>query len=382
MARIVPLTPTVDLTQRRGQVRFRSRVRNAARHVFTLDLYSHLRERHPETHVGWWRFPLAEGESENTIGIDLTTIGPTSLWKEEASGREWALDSWSNPEYVFDPIIGIQLVLRSEKDRVIENRFVAGKVADPEVLRSYYQRVHATHGYTPVEPFLFELHEAMLRRLSKLFSRHIPRGGRVLDAGCGRSLFTEIRPAWPFTIVAADVDFDLLSARKAEFPAPRWTVTGACPLPYRDASFDALFAGELIEHLGDPRAALAEFGRVLKPGGGILILTTPNRKRLANVADRSERPYSPDHLSELSFDEARNLLIQEGFEVLRATGVYIELLLNWLSPLPKLDRLQRRWNKRWATPLMRLLFAGGALAPRYALDLIFVARRKTGSAAR
>ena len=42
MARIVPLTPTVDLTQRRGQVRFRSRVRNAARHVFTLDLYSHV----------------------------------------------------------------------------------------------------------------------------------------------------------------------------------------------------------------------------------------------------------------------------------------------------------------------------------------------------
>ena len=29
--------------------------------LFTLDLYSHLRERHPETHVGWWRFALPEG---------------------------------------------------------------------------------------------------------------------------------------------------------------------------------------------------------------------------------------------------------------------------------------------------------------------------------
>ncbi|MBN2370509.1 MAG: class I SAM-dependent methyltransferase [Vicinamibacteria bacterium] len=381
MARITPLTPTIDLTRRRGKLGFRSRLRHAHRHVFTLDLYSHLREKHPETHVGWWRFPLPEGESETTIGIDLTSIGPDSLWKEGPIGRESALDSWSNPEYAFDPIIGIQLVLRSAKGRVVENRFVAGRIADPDVLRSYYHRVHAAHGYTPTEPFLFELHEAMLRRLSGLFSLHIPRGGRVLDAGCGRSLFTEIRPDWPFTIVAADVDYDLLAARKSVFPALRWTVSEASPLPYRDGAFDALFAGELIEHLDDPSAALAEFGRVLKPGG-VLILTTPNRLRLANVADRSERPYSPDHLSELSFDETRDLLIREGFEILRATGVYIELLLNWLSALPKLDRLQRRWNKRWAIPLMRLLFSAGALAPRYALDLIFVARRKTGSAPR
>jgi hypothetical protein len=114
---------------------------------------------------------------------------------------------------------------------------------------------------------------------------------------------------------------------------------------------------------------------VLRPGG-TLILTTPNRRRLANVADGSERPYSPDHLSELSYDEVRSLLAAEGFEVLHATGLHLELLLNWLSPLPKLDRLQRRWNRRWAVPLMRLLLAAGGLAPRYALDLIFVARKR------
>ena len=75
----------------------------------------------------------------------------------------------------------------------------------------------------------------------------------------------------------------------------RWLVADAHPLPFRDAAFDALFAGELIEHLPDPRPALAEFRRVLRPGGA-LILTTPNRLRLANLADGSERPYSPDHL--------------------------------------------------------------------------------------
>ena len=165
-----------------------------------------------------------------------------------------------------------------------------------------------------------------------------------------------------------------LERRKAEFPAVRWVVGDAHPLPFRDAAFDGLFAGELIEHLPDPEAGVEEFRRVLRPGG-TLVLTTPNRRRLANVVDRSERPYSPDHLSELSYDEARALLRARGFTILEESGLHLELLLNWLSPLPKLDRLQRKWNRSWAVPLMRVLLAAGALAPRYALDLVFVARR-------
>src|SRR5207244_5844343 len=158
---------------------------------------------------------------------------------------------------------GMQLVRRTRAGRVVENRFVGARVADPEVLRSYYRRVHATHGYTPAEPFLFELHAAMLRKLERIFLDCIPQGARVLDAGCGRSLFTEIRPDWPFTIVASDVDHDLLRGRKAEFPAVRWAVGAACPLPFRDAAFDALFAGELVEHLAEPRPGIEEFRRVL-----------------------------------------------------------------------------------------------------------------------
>jgi SAM-dependent methyltransferase len=374
LARVIPITPVVDLTTRRGAFRVRTRVRDAAAHVFAVDVYSHLRESHPETHAGYWVFPLPEGEAEVTFGIDLTAIGPGSVWMETAAGRVAAVDSWSNPDYVFDPVLGIQLVLR-RGGKVVENRFVAGKVADPEVLRSYYRRVHAGHGYTPSEPFLFELHAAMLGKLERIFLAHIPAGARVLDAGCGRSLFTEIGRRWPFTIVAADVDLDLLRARKAEHPEVRWAVAGAHPLPFRDGAFDALFAGELIEHLPDPAQGMAEFRRVVRPGG-TLVLTTPNRLRLANVADRSERPYSPDHLSELSHDEARALIEREGFEIVHATGLHLELMLNWLSPQPKLDRLQRRWNRPWAVPLMRVLLAAGALAPRYALDLVFVARRK------
>src|SRR5689334_5867687 len=95
MARIIPLTPTVDLSTRRGTIRLRSTLLHASKYTFTVDMYSHLRESHPDTHVGWWQFPLPEGDQVTTIGIDLTTIGPGSLWRQAADGRrEPAVVSW------------------------------------------------------------------------------------------------------------------------------------------------------------------------------------------------------------------------------------------------------------------------------------------------
>src|SRR5258707_14610047 len=123
---------------------------------------------------------------------------------EPSAGRVSAADSWSNPAYTFDPIVGIQLVLRRD-GRVLENRFVAGRVADPEVLRSYYHRVHAEHGYTPAEPFLHELHAAMLRKLERRFLPRLSPRSPGLDAGGGRRPFTDIRPEWRLGTEAAGV---------------------------------------------------------------------------------------------------------------------------------------------------------------------------------
>src|SRR6478672_7980831 len=138
MPLLQPLEHGVDLTSRRGSFRVRSRVDRPEDYVFAVDMYSHLRESHPDTHLGYWVFPLPRGDAVTTIGMDLTSLGPGSVWVEADGARAAAVDSWSNPSYAFDPVIGIQLVLRSRAGRVLENRFVAGTVADPEVLRSYY----------------------------------------------------------------------------------------------------------------------------------------------------------------------------------------------------------------------------------------------------
>lgn len=47
-------------------------------------------------------------------------------------------------------------------------------------------------------------------------------------------------------------------------------------LPYPEATFDVVFADNVLEHLADPHAVFAEVARVLKPGG-VFLAKTPNR---------------------------------------------------------------------------------------------------------
>lgn len=108
-------------------------------------------------------------------------------------------------------------------------------------------------------------------------------GKRVLEIGCGRGGFAcwlASQPARPAELVAAD--FAATAVQKGrEFAARqglggiRWETGDIQALAYPTASFDTVISCETIEHVPEPRRALAELTRVLKPGGR-LFLTTPN----------------------------------------------------------------------------------------------------------
>jgi ubiquinone/menaquinone biosynthesis C-methylase UbiE len=54
-------------------------------------------------------------------------------------------------------------------------------------------------------------------------------------------------------------------------------------IPFADASFDAIFCSEVIEHVYDPEFVFSEFSRLLRDQG-LLMITTPYHARMKNVA--------------------------------------------------------------------------------------------------
>ena len=193
----VPSTPSVDLTHApRHAALPQPRCATPRATSFAVDLYSHLRESHPETHLGYWVFPLPGGRGGDARSASTSPASARArCGRRRRAGREAAIDSWSNPDYVFDPVDRHPARAARATAACWRTGSWPGKVADPEVLRSYYHRVHAGHGYTPVGAVPVRAargHAAA--SWSGCSSRTSRAAARVLDAGCGRSLFTEIRP--------------------------------------------------------------------------------------------------------------------------------------------------------------------------------------------
>ena len=99
---------------------------------------------------------------------------------------------------------------------------------------------------------------------------------RVLDNGCG--LGTYIAKLRTFTPHAYGLEFEFERAAEAVRRLGVACVVNAAGerLPYPDNVFDAVLSNEVIEHVQDDRAAVAEMARVLRPGGRLLLFC-PNR---------------------------------------------------------------------------------------------------------
>jgi len=152
-----------------------------------------------------------------------------------------------------------------------------------------------------------------------LFQATIGRGKRVLDLGC-RSGALSRHFLDGNQVVGLDVDRVAL-AKAAERGIEPVVANVEEPLPFPDGSFDAVVAGELLEHLRFPDAVVAEVRRVLRPGG-VIVGSVPNAFRLQSRLRflRGRPPEDdPTHLHMFSPGVLRELLA--GFEDVRLAFV-------------------------------------------------------------
>jgi SAM-dependent methyltransferase len=112
-----------------------------------------------------------------------------------------------------------------------------------------------------------------------LFQEAIGEGKHVLDLGCRSGALTR-HFLEGNDVVGVDVDEAAL-AKAEQLGIDVITADVEEPLPLESASFDAVVAGELLEHVRFPEALVAEARRVLKPGG-VFVGSVPNAFRIQN----------------------------------------------------------------------------------------------------
>jgi ubiquinone/menaquinone biosynthesis C-methylase UbiE len=109
--------------------------------------------------------------------------------------------------------------------------------------------------------------------ISKYVISGLPKGGRLLDLGCGTGLFSKRYLAEGGSVAGLDISRMMISRARERCAAGDFSIANAEVIPFRDNSFDAVASLLVFTYLKEPATMLNEAYRVIKPGGAIAICT-------------------------------------------------------------------------------------------------------------
>jgi SAM-dependent methyltransferase len=184
-----------------------------------------------------------------------------------------------------------------------------------EWVKDYYRHVE-TYDWVTVtdelkgpEAFFHRNRERVVRSLVRKYA--LP-GLPILDAGCGTGLNLRHLPAGSIGLDINPRNVETVSQR---LPHQRCVLGDVEAMPFEEDAFGTVVCTEVLEHVPDPRRALAEIRRVLVPGG-VLIGSVPARSWVWRLRFLSSTcPGDEPFHNEYKTAEVRELLA--GFEIVR-----------------------------------------------------------------
>jgi ubiquinone/menaquinone biosynthesis C-methylase UbiE len=183
-----------------------------------------------------------------------------------------------------------------------------------------YDWVDVADNFRGLEAFFHRNRAWVVRRM---VAKYATPNAPILDAGCGTGLNLRHLPEGSTGVDINPRNIEVLRKRLPNHIVVEGDVEA---LPFEDASFGTILCTEVIEHIPDPSAALAEYRRVLKPGG-VLIGSVPARSAIWKLRFLSSTcPHSEPFHNEYLPDEVRAMLAGWTVEHLRYSLLHFNVL--------------------------------------------------------
>jgi ubiquinone/menaquinone biosynthesis C-methylase UbiE len=177
------------------------------------------------------------------------------------------------------------------------------------------------------DPWYAERLGATVDRLQKALVLKMARprpGERALDVGTGTGNYAGALAARGLEVTGIDPSGAMLAEARAKPQPVTWLQGAAESLPCEDGSYDLVVSVTALEFMADPRLALGEMYRVLRPGGRMVVGTLNARGPWGELYARlGQDPASPYHYATLYTAERFEALLAALGDVRWSSAVFV-----------------------------------------------------------
>lgn len=251
-----------------------------------------------------------------------------------------AQDVMTQPNSIQDPVHRKKRHRGTRVSRKVFNRLLESRLISRVSYERYRETVRDVYdgpqGAMLAACSFLSLHTALGDRLLRRRKFDLTGFRNILDVGSGAGQIAKhmLKYADPEAqITCFDLSPEMLRRARTRLKSsrPRFVVADVTRLPFPDGCFDCVTCGYVLEHIPDPRLALAELSRVMMPGARMLLLATEDNFSGAWTSRLWRcRTYNRRDLwqvcEELGLHWVKELWFTRMHKMLRAGGICAEIV--------------------------------------------------------